>query len=241
MIPFYITCYNSPALTKRLVGQLDDLVYSGDYHFILSDQSEDKEAEIYQKFAESKGFTYLRYENKGASQAKRSVLAHALASGAEFCHQISEDFIRVDENTKYGPVTSGKSSFDTDALAILKAFPELGYVKWNIITCSNGDMAYLYRNPKGTRKFECHPNSTLPFITGDVCFSNWPGTWRVKAIEELRVKSLSWSAPNQTEDALNISSGGEWAMSECSFRQGACLVAQPFHHPDRIKPSTSLP
>lgn len=241
MTPFYITCYNSPALLKRLIGQLDDIVYSGDYQMIISDQSEEKEAKIYKEFADSKGFTYVHYQNEGASQAKRSVIAHALAHNYEFCHQISEDFIRVNDALIYGPVVSGSKSFDTDALILLRLRPDLSCVKWNAITSVDGDMAYLYNNPGGVRRFLAHKDMQLAYIDGSIAYSNWPATWRVKGVAKIWEKSLSWKAPNEYEAKMNKDSNGEWAALQVSYGSVACLLAQPFHHPVRTKPSTSLP
>ncbi len=241
MIPFYITCFNSPFLLKRLVGQLDDIIYSGEYRIILSDQSDPAQAELYRDFADSKGFEYLHYQNQGATQAKKSVLSHALSCDFEFCHQMSEDFIRSTDELSRDVVVSGKASFDTDALTILRENPSFAFVKWNILTSHNGDMTYLYKNPTGVQVYKVSPKVQLPFLVGDICYSNWPSTWRVKELEKLRQKSLSWIAPTPFHEDQNRISAGEWAVSMSSFGLGACLVAQPFFHPDRNKPSNSLP
>ena len=241
MIPFYITCYNSPALLKRLIGQLDDIVYSGDYKIIISDQSDEKEAQIYREFADLRGFDYVHYRNQGATQAKKSVIAHALVYGSEFCHQISEDFIRVDDSLIYGPVVSGSTSFDVDALAVLRLHPHLAFCKWNAVTSAEGDMNYLYTDKIGTRVYNVHKEVRLPFLTKDILYSNWPATWRVKAVNEIFEKAKTWKAPNPEQEEKNRLSAGEWAAVVCSLGQGSCLVAQPFHHPNRIKPTTSLP
>ncbi len=241
MTPFYVTTFQSPHLCNRLLNSLDDLVYSGKYNFIISDQSNDHFSEIYKRLAEKHGCEYLRYPNKGATQAKRSVLSHALEKGYEFCHQISEDFIRTTDETKYGPVVTGSSSFDEDALTVLKLYPHLAFCKWNVLTCKEGDMFYLYSQPSGIREFNLHHDVKVPYLTRDIGYTNWCATWKVKGVEEIRQKSLTWKPQNDKDIIFNRDSGGEWALNMSSLGKGACLVAQPFFHPERIKDKGSLP
>jgi len=238
MIPFYLTTFNSPWLCKSLLESLKDLAYSGQYRCIISDKSEEKFAEIYKDLAAVRNIEYLHYPNKGATQAKLSVLDHAVSVDAEFCMQISEDFIR---NYRNEVVISGSDSFDTDSLTILQTNPELYFCKWNILTGHNGDMTYLYTNPSGKQIYRVQNGIKLPFLTGDIVYSNWPAVWRVNGVRQLREKAKLWAPPNDFHNHRNVESGGEWAVSMSSFGRGACLVAQPFFHPDRVKDKGSRP
>lgn len=223
-----ITCYSSPErcqellLSLRMVGALDNNVCW------LNDQSTDPVAmREYQRIAAKFDFSALHKKQGGATVAKRQVAEEAQKMGLKFVHQMSEDFsLNVESNG----VKSGHYQFIQDSESLLIARPELDFVKYNILTPPDGDMAYIQSQPWGTLKFEMMQGVTLPFLTGSVVYSNWPACWRVSRILEMWEAADKWEPKTEKDRELVKLSGGEWAASMCGYAKGAVLVAQPLIH-----------
>ena len=228
-----ITCFNSPERCRTLLCDLALLGKLKRRFLWINDQSDNLSVRLeYSDLADEFKIAYCPSQKTGATGAKRQVAEFAKEQGLEFVHQMSEDFrVNDQEYEPYvAPVSTGIKDFLSDSEAILLLRPELDFVKYNIITPPDGDMAYLTTSPWGTLKFEMMKGVTLPFLTGDVVYSNWPACWRVDRILKMWEAADKWTPLTDRDRELVKISGGEWAASMCGFTKGAVLVAQPLIH-----------
>lgn len=241
MTPIYITCFNSPDLCRSLLGQLSLWGHLQRHPAIISDQSDERYSKEYAALAMEYRCQHVKHKNEGASGAKRNVLKHAEQNRHAFVHQVSEDFI-IDENFYHG-VARGVGTFLEDSEAILSKFPDLDFVRWNIITSFNGDMSYMWRDNRwfGALQLRAIRESQLLFAVGAVQYSNWPATWRVEGVKKIWDAADKWKPSTEKDAEIAKGSGGEWTASNCGVGKGAVLIANPMRHPERIKHIESKP
>lgn len=231
MIGLAITCYNAPDKLRNLLYGLQThglLRYPGEMW--INDQSTAPDAsQAYRDICAAFGLSHVSQPQEGASASKRQILETAWDNGIEILHQMSEDF---EVNTSPSHVTRGLDSFleDSENLFSLKS---IDFVKWNIITPPDGDMHYLWKPSAPGLQFNLTSGLTLPYLSGDIVYSNWPGTWKVSSIRRMWEESKSWNPPDDWHANLVKQSGGEWAASMSRIVKGVCLVAQPLVHSRR--------
>lgn len=236
---FYITCYNAPDKCHRLLGQLATLPGFKDHQLFLSDQSDDFFAREYARLAVTHGATHLRWPNGGATKAKRTVVDHAFTNDFSFLSQISEDFVFTD--TPHPSVVHGRDTLLPDAMALLLQAPHLSFVHWCYFR-QDGHKGYFWNEHRSAREtLKRYPGVTLSCVEGEVSLFNWPYTGRVRALKALWDCSQDITPVAEQHKKDHAASGGEWALAFVSRGHGACFMAQPFSHPDREKPSGSLP
>lgn len=233
MIGLAITCYNAPQKCNDLLASLQAnkvIDFLSDMEIWINDQSTSKESsDWYKTIADLFKIKYVHSPHEGATASKRQILETAWDEGVEFLHQMSEDFII---NTSPTHVTNGLPYFLNDSINLFTKMP-IDFVKWNIITPPDGDMQYQWKTFPPNLHFNLTPGIILPYLTGDVVYSNWPGTWKVSSIRRMWEESKDWKAPTEHDAHLARHSGGEWAASMSRIAKGVCLVAQPLVHSRR--------
>lgn len=244
MKPLYLTCYNAPEKCRDLLASFRKAGHLQGRAVILSNQSSEEFISLYNRICAEFGCEHVLHENAGATRAKRSVVEHATHRGYDIIHQLSEDFVFAD-HLCHPCLPSALPFFLRDSEEILEQMLHLDFVKWCLYTGIDGDMSYVWNGGEWfgrTGQINIRKGVITPFITGSlVQFTNWPATWRVQSVLNIWQEADKWTPPNQLhEDQIRIS-GGEWAASHCGTGSGAILIAQPVRHPDRIKPSGSLP
>lgn len=244
MKPFalYITSFNDPKSAAHLMGQLANLEGMGDYDLYLSDQSTDEDlAAEYDALCEKHGYHHLRWENQGATVAKRTVVEHAESKGYTLLSQISEDFELTTEETRHPAFVSGAAFVIKDSLTLMQQVQCLPFLHWS---CIRGKDAFGYLTAGGMRmpnQIHRHPAVTLAYLRGEISFWNWPYTARVSYAAQIWRHGQMMVPGCEEHRKWAQGGGGEWKQQWVSHGHGACLLANPVRHTERRKPSGSLP